>query len=111
MYKISLKARNQEFEYQCAPEQTPLRAARDHFIPFPTGCQRGGCGMCKVKVIDGEYNHELTRSHEYLSDEELNNQFALACCMTPKSNLEIITIEDYEKLEKQEDASQASLID
>ncbi|WP_394237188.1 2Fe-2S iron-sulfur cluster-binding protein [Niallia oryzisoli] len=106
MYKVSLKARNQQFEYQCAPEQTPLRAARDQFIPFPTGCQRGGCGMCKVKVLEGEYNHEETRSHEYLSDEELNNQFALACCMTPKSNLNIITIEDYEK---QGDGSLASL--
>ncbi|MED4225570.1 2Fe-2S iron-sulfur cluster binding domain-containing protein [Neobacillus cucumis] len=101
MYKVSLKARNQQFEYSCAPDQTPLSAARDHFIPFPTGCQRGGCGMCKVKVLDGEYNHELTRSHECLSDQELNNQFALACCMTPKSNLDIITMEDYEKLKKQ----------
>ena len=94
MYKVSLKARNQEFEYHCAPSQTPLRAARDHFIPFPTGCQRGGCGMCKVEVLEGEYDHETTRSHEFLPDEELN---ALACCMTPKSNLELITIEDYEK--------------
>ena len=32
-----------------------------------------------------------------LSDEELENGFALACCMTPKSDLELITIEDYEK--------------
>jgi len=97
MYKVALKARNQQFEYPCAPGQTPLRAARNQFIPFPTGCQQGGCGMCKVKVLDGEYDHDLTRSHEYLSDEELNNRFALACCMTPKSDLNIITIEDYEK--------------
>ncbi|MEC1721565.1 2Fe-2S iron-sulfur cluster-binding protein [Schinkia azotoformans] len=97
MYKVSLKARSQEYEYQCGPDQTPLKAARNNFIPFPTGCQRGGCGMCKVKVLDGEYEHDLVRSHEYLPDEELNNRFALACCMTPKSNLEIITIEDYEK--------------
>ena len=98
MYKILLKARNQQFDYTCAPEQTPLRAARDEFIPFPTGCQRGGCGMCKVKVLDGEYEHDLVRSHEYLSDEELENRFALACCMKPKSDLEMITIEDYAKL-------------
>lgn len=101
MYKVSLKARSQEFEYHCGPNQSPLKAARDNFIPFPTGCQRGGCGMCKVKVVDGEYEHELVRSHEYLPDEELNNRFALACCMTPKSNLEIITMEDFEKLKKE----------
>ena len=50
---------------------TPLRAARDRFIPIPTGCIRGGCGMCKVKVLDGEYDQELVRSHDALSDEEL----------------------------------------
>ena len=97
MYKITLDARNQKFEYSCGPDQTPLRAARDEFIPFPTGCQRGGCGMCKVKVVSGEYNQELVRSHDALSDEDLENGFALACCMTPKSDIEMITLEDYEK--------------
>ena len=28
--------------------------------------------------------------------------YALACCMTPKSDLEIITVEDYEKLQNNE---------
>jgi ferredoxin len=96
MYKVTLKVRNQQFEYNCAPDQTPLRAARNEFIPFPTGCQRGGCGMCKMKVLEGEYEQELERSHEALSDEELANGFALACCMTVKSNLDIISAADYE---------------
>src|SRR6476646_11126251 len=98
MFKVTLKARGQQFEYPCKPTETPLRAARHLFIPIPTGCQRGGCGMCKVKVVSGEFDQELVRSHEALSDEELANGFALACCMTAKSDIEIITIEDYEKL-------------
>ena len=53
--------------------------------------------MCKVKVLDGEYEQEIIRSHDALSDEELENGYALACCMTPASDLEIITVEDYEK--------------
>ena len=57
----------------------------------------GGCGMCKVKVLSGEYDQELVRSQDALSDEDLENRFALACCMTPKSDLDLITIEDYEK--------------
>ena len=96
MNKVTLKARGQQFEYQCAPNVTPLRAARDQFIPIPTGC-RGGCGMCKVKVVSGEYDQEIVRSHDALSNEDLANGFALACCMMPKSDIEIITIEDYEK--------------
>ena len=107
MYKISLKTRKQQFEYDCAPDVTPLRAARDLFIPIPTGCQRGGCGMCKMKVLSGEYEQDLIRNHEVLSDEELENGFALACCMTPKSDLEIIAIEDYEEQLKQAELEEA----
>lgn len=102
MYKVTLKARGQQFEYACAANATPLRAARDLFIPIPTGCMRGGCGMCKVKVLYGEYDQEIIRSHDALSDDELENNYALACCMTPKSDLDIITVEDYEILKKNE---------
>lgn len=107
MYKIRLKTRKQQFEYDCAPDVTPLRAARDLFIPIPTGCQRGGCGMCKMKVLSGEYEQELIRSHDVLSDEELANGFVLACCMTPKSDLEIIAIDDYEEQLKQAELEKA----
>ncbi len=97
MFKVTLKARGQQFDYSCAPNVTPLTAARNQFIPIPTGCQQGGCGMCKVKVLDGEYEQEIIRSHEALSDEELENGYALACCMKATSDLEMITVEDYEK--------------
>jgi ferredoxin len=106
VYKVNLKARNQEFNYQCAGSQTPLTAARNEFIPIPTGCRRGGCGICKVKVLDGKYEQDLLRSHAALSDEELANGFALACCMTPNSDLSLITVEDYEKqTEKEKEAA------
>lgn len=106
MYKVTLKARGQQFEYSCASNVTPLRAARDQFIPIPTGCQQGGCGMCKIKVLDGQYAQELVRSHGALSDEELDNGYALACCMMPKGDLDIITVEDYEKQRNESDAAE-----
>jgi ferredoxin len=99
---VTLKARGQQFEYACGENITPLRAARDQFIPIPTGCVRGGCGICKVKVLNGEYDQEIIRSHDALSDEELANHYALACCMTAKSDLEIIAVEDYELHKKEQ---------
>ncbi|KAA9011768.1 2Fe-2S iron-sulfur cluster-binding protein [Niallia endozanthoxylica] len=101
MNKITLKARGQQFEYSCPSNVTPLRAARNQFIPIPTGCVSGGCGMCKVKVVNGEYEQEIIRSHDALSDEELANGYALACCMKAKMDLEIIAIEDYEKAQQE----------
>ncbi|MCQ6282499.1 2Fe-2S iron-sulfur cluster binding domain-containing protein [Bacillus sp. EB600] len=108
MNKITLHARGQQFEFACGSNETPLRAARDQFIPIPTGCQRGGCGMCKMKVLDGEYVQELERNHDVLSDEELEKGYALACCMTPKSDLEIITVEDYQKQQNEIKATKLS---
>ncbi|WP_394233771.1 2Fe-2S iron-sulfur cluster-binding protein [Niallia oryzisoli] len=100
MYKVKLHARGQLFDYSCLSTVTPLKAARDQFIPIPTGCRRGGCGMCKVKVLQGEFTQDFIRSHEALSDAELENGYALACCMVPKSDLNIMTVEDYSKQEE-----------
>jgi len=105
MNKIILKARGQQFEYFCPSNVTLLKAARDQFIPIPTGCIRGGCGMCKVKVLDGKFEQEMIRSHDALSDEELVKGFALACCMKAKGDIEIITIEDYEKVQQESSKS------
>ena len=58
--------------------------------------------------MSGEYDQELVRSHDALSDEELDNGFALACCMTPKSDLEMITVEDYEKQQNESDAAKVA---
>ena len=100
MYQVKLHARGQQFVYTCSEMVSPLQAARDQFIPIPTGCKRGGCGMCKVKVLEGEFNQELLRSHDALSDAELEAGYALACCMVPKSDMNIMTVEDYAKKEK-----------
>ena len=54
--------------------------------------------MCKVKVLEGEYAQELVRSHEALSNEELENRLHWPVVCSPNSDLEIITIEDYEKM-------------
>ena len=101
MNKVILNARGQQFEYTCPSNVTPLKAARDQFIPIPIGCQRGGCGMCKVKVYHGDYEQDIIRSYDALSDKELENGYALACCMKINSHVEMITIEDYEKLTRQ----------
>ena len=54
--------------------------------------------MCKVKVLQGKYFQELADHMMLYQMIELENGFAFACCMTPNSDLEIITVEDYEKM-------------
>jgi ferredoxin len=55
------------------------------------GCKRGGCGLCKIKVVDGEIeNGSVSRSVLPLNEEE--EGYALACRAVPKSD---VTIEDH----------------
>ncbi|MBB6443923.1 2Fe-2S iron-sulfur cluster-binding protein [Bacillus benzoevorans] len=55
------------------------------------GCKRGGCGLCKIKVVEGEIKHgAVSRSVLPLQEEE--EGYALACRAMPKSD---ITIEDH----------------
>ena len=50
------------------------------------GCRRGGCGMCKVKILRGQYsNRKMSRAH--ISVEEEIQGFVLACRATPESDL------------------------
>ena len=52
------------------------------------GCRQGGCGVCKIKVLNGEYiKREMSRSH--ISEIDEKNGIVLACCIMPKSPMTI----------------------
>ena len=53
---------------------------------IPVGCRGGGCGVCKVQIIDGSYaTRVMSRAH--VSAEELAAGVVLACRVTPNSDL------------------------
>lgn len=52
------------------------------------GCRRGGCGVCRVRVISGEYTTvKMSRAH--VTEEEEAEGYALACRLIPAGDLEI----------------------
>ena len=55
---------------------------------IPVGCRNGGCGVCKVQVIDGSYNKRVM-SREYVSAEEEAAGCVLSCRIKPTSDLRI----------------------
>lgn len=55
---------------------------------IPVGCRGGGCGVCKVRVLTGEYDTGRM-SRAYVSQEEQGDGVALACKLYPKSDLEL----------------------
>ena len=50
-------------------------------VPLNYDCKGGSCGLCKVKVVKGEYQQVLEPSISCGADE------VLACCIQPTSAL------------------------
>jgi ferredoxin len=55
---------------------------------IPVGCRNGGCGVCKVAVLGGDYAVRAM-SREHVSVEDEAQRRVLACRVRPCSDLQI----------------------
>lgn len=55
---------------------------------LPVGCRRGGCGICRVRVLSGEFEHS-PMSHAHISNDDLAGGVVLACSIYPLSDLSL----------------------
>lgn len=60
----------------------------DHGKGITAGCFSGGCGVCKIQVLEGEYSTGLM-SKAHVTDEEASRGYCLACKVIPESDLVI----------------------
>ena len=55
---------------------------------IPCGCRGGGCGVCKVTVLSGQYQaRAMSRAH--ISETEQQAGKVLACRIYPDSDLSL----------------------
>ena len=55
---------------------------------IPVGCRGGGCGVCQVEVVAGEYDaRPMSKAH--IDDEAIARRRVLACCIRPRSDLSL----------------------
>ncbi|SER08506.1 2Fe-2S iron-sulfur cluster binding domain-containing protein [Amphritea atlantica] len=82
----------QDEAYDCRENESVLHGmARLGKKGIPLGCRGGGCGVCKVRVLSGEYSRQvMSRCH--VSEAELEAGCVLACRTFPESDLEIAVI-------------------
>lgn len=75
--------------FACREGETLLNAAIRSGRPIiRVGCRAGGCGMCKVQVLCGNYDAgKMSRAH--ISEAEESRGFVLACRTLPAGALEI----------------------
>lgn len=50
---------------------------------IPAGCVNGGCGVCKVRIVEGETRRLGPVSRQHVSGAEEADGFTLACRVAP----------------------------
>lgn len=89
MVKITLRQKGVEHSVLIGkgkPLLMALEAVGEKIIPV--GCRGGGCGVCRVQVMSGEYDaQKMNRKH--VNEEDKANGITLACRTIPKSDLVI----------------------
>jgi ferredoxin len=57
---------------------------------IPAGCRGGGCGQCKIRVVEGDYWCKKM-SAKHIDDAAREKGFVLACRCYPRSDLVFTT--------------------
>lgn len=58
---------------------------------IPVGCRSGGCGVCKVKVLSGDYTSKKM-SRDHVTEDEEHQGVVLACRVFPQTDLKLSVI-------------------
>lgn len=91
-YTIRILGTDKQFE--CGRDETVLAAMfRSRVGPLSYGCCGGGCGICKMKVVSGEYETKKKMSREHITEAEENSGIVLLCCINPRSEICISKID------------------
>lgn len=74
---------------KCSEQESVLQAMlRIGDTTIPIGCKGGGCGICRVQVLEGDYQaKKMSRCH--ISEDMLAQQRLLACRIYPRGNLRL----------------------
>ncbi len=87
--KYTVKIENQNLEFACKEGESIVDSLSRVDARHPmVGCKGGGCGICKSKVISGDYttgNMSVVRC----SHEEREQGYVLACKTYPSSDMVI----------------------
>ncbi|MDR1968899.1 MAG: 2Fe-2S iron-sulfur cluster binding domain-containing protein [Burkholderiaceae bacterium] len=63
---------------------------------IPVGCRQGGCGVCKIRVIEGSYSKRVM-SRAHVTAEEEAAGCVLSCRIQPTSDLRLSVLGSMKK--------------
>jgi len=75
--------------FPCRDDESVLAAmAAANRSTLQVGCRSGGCGVCRVQVLDGRYDTGLMSSDQVPACDRARGN-ALACKLFPRQNLRL----------------------
>ncbi|MDX1734333.1 MAG: 2Fe-2S iron-sulfur cluster-binding protein [Halioglobus sp.] len=89
-FRVTLAGTGEEFG--CAPDQHLLQGMQGYRVgqpllkAIPVGCRGGGCGVCRVRIVSGEFEAKKMSRKHVTTDEQAQGH-ALACRVFPRSDL------------------------
>jgi len=85
LYTITIK--NKGLVYKCKDNQNLLVSLeKTHQADFISGCRQGGCGFCRIKILEGTYETG-PMSIAHIRPEDQEQGIVLACRTYPTSDL------------------------
>lgn len=92
-YQFSVLLSNCDKRITCSGLKSLLHSMQDLGVKsIPVGCRSGGCGVCKIKIHQGQYRVIGKMSRSCISVEDEAQGEVLACRIIPASDLDISVI-------------------
>ncbi|MBP6276349.1 MAG: 2Fe-2S iron-sulfur cluster binding domain-containing protein [Limnohabitans sp.] len=107
--KVSVHMAQTDETYACATSESLLKGMlRLGRKGIPVGCVNGGCGVCKVHVLEGQCQPLGPISRAHVSAEEETHGITLACRVAPVTSVRLEVVGKLEKPFKRGFASKAN---
>ncbi|MCQ4323258.1 MULTISPECIES: 2Fe-2S iron-sulfur cluster binding domain-containing protein [Pseudomonadaceae] len=97
--KVSVHVMQTGETFPCATDESLLQGMlRLGRKGIPVGCVNGGCGVCKVHVIEGQCRPLGPVSRAHVSAAEEARGFTLACRVAPVTPVQLEVVGKFEKV-------------
>jgi ferredoxin len=91
-YRITVKDTGESFP--CTGDQAVLAAMiHSRRGPLNYGCCNGGCGICRMRIVSGDWTLFRPMSRAHVSETDTEQGIVLLCCVQPRSDMIIARVQ------------------
>jgi ferredoxin len=92
MHTVTLEHEGKSYVFEADEHTSILEAALENGVNLPHDCKLGVCLTCPSKVVSGTVDQDGTT----LEDTVTEQGYALTCCLFPRSDVTIKSIDEDE---------------